>query len=450
MNTYIPLFPPLLAIALAISTRKSYLAIFSGIVLGSIILAPTLIAALEGVISSLFVTLQSTSTFQTLIFILMIGAIINMLQSAGAIDRALYLVTKKQQMIKNRYHAQLLTFSAGLLMCLEGIGSMMMVGVVGRPLFKRYNVSAEKLAFVANGTGAPIAWLLPISSAGLFLTGMIQSQIDQGVITGTALDLVIQAVPYQFYTVIVLVSVPLLSVVPFDFQHTSTPAKLESSNQVLSLDSTHHSLWVSLSPLYLLIASIIFIFVTLGDMSQATYLSGYVALIGSTFIFNANSIAFTQSVRWAADGAIHILPAVCILLLAFTFSGIIGSLGTGDVLAQLVNGSVPHQLLPAMIFLIGMAISFATGSSGATVSILLPIAIPMAVTMGSPLPIIVGAVISGSVFGDQSSPISDSVIVASSAAECSPERHFKTQLPIVTSVALIALFGFVAVGALSS
>ena len=450
MTTFFPLLPPLLAIFLAISTRKSYLAILSGIVLGSIILAPNLIGALESVIHSLIVTLQANSTFKTLLFILIIGAIINMLQSAGAIKRALYLMTQKQKMIKNRYHAQLLTFSTGLLMCLEGVGSMMMIGVVGRPLFKQYHISAEKLAFLANGTGAPIAWLLPISSAGLFLTGMIQYQIEQGVITGSAFDLVVKAVPYQFYTVTILLSVLLLSVLPFDFKHTSRHSNVESTVQEANSDSAHHSLWVSLSPLYLLITSIIITLVIWGDMSQAIYISSYIALIGSAIIFKANSVTFRQSAQWALNGALHILPAVCILLLAFTFSGIIGTLGTGELLAQLMSGSISHQLLPAMIFLIGLVISFATGSSGATVSILLPIAIPMAVTMDSHLPMIIGAVISGAVFGDQSSPISDSVIVASSAAECSPERHFKTQFPIVVWVAVIALLSFVAVGTLNS
>ncbi len=450
MNTFTPLFPPLLAIVLAISTRKSYVAIFSGIVAGSIILSPTLIAALDHMISSFFVTLQSTSTLQSLIFILVIGAIINMLQRVGAINRVLYLATTKQKIVKNSHHAQLLTFFAGLTMCLEGIGSMMMVGVIGRPLFKRYNVSVEKLAFVANGTGAPIAWLLPISSAGLFLTGLIQSQIEQGVIVGSALDYVVQAVPYQFYTLIVLLSVLLLILLPFDFKYASKSVQFEETMLEHYSGSERISFWVSLSPLYLLIASIVITFVTLGDMSQALCLSGFVALVGSTCIFEANSIPLGQSIRWAAGGAIRILPAVCVLLLAFTFSRTIGSLGTGEVLAQLVSGNIPHQLLPAMVFLIGMAISFATGSSGATVSILLPIAIPMTVTIGLPPPIIIRAVISGAVFGDQSSPISDSVIVASSAAECSPEHHFKTQLPIVTTVASLALLGFVLAGILNS
>ncbi|GAL09024.1 Na+/H+ antiporter [Photobacterium aphoticum] len=131
MSTYIPLFPPLLAIVLAISTRKAYVAIFSGIVVGAVILAPSLADAIQEACTTFMLTVASPGTVQSLIFILMIGAIIHLLQRSGAINRALYLLSVKRQFIKGRTQAQLLAFVAGLLMCLEGIGSMMVVGVVG-------------------------------------------------------------------------------------------------------------------------------------------------------------------------------------------------------------------------------------------------------------------------------------------------------------------------------
>jgi len=445
MSTFIPLFPPFLAIVLAISTRKAYIAIFSGILVGSIILAPSLISALHSLLSSLLLTLTSTATMQCLIFIVMIGAIINLLQNTGAIRQTLYLISTKKGLIKNRYHAQLFTILAGLLMCLEGIGSMMMVGVVGRPLFKQYDLSAEKLAFVANGTGAPITWLLPFSSAGLFLTSLVHVQIEQGIITGSAIDYVLQALPFQFYTLLILCSVLLLAWLPHDFKAESKP-KVETPPEEKQNYNDAPSLWISMAPLYLLIVSFIILATLMGDMSKAISLSGGISLIGSLGLLRLTVIPFKDSVMWAIQGAMHILPAVCILILAFTFSRVIGSLGTGEVLAQLVSGNVSHTLLPAMIFLTGMLISFATGSSGATVSILLPIAIPMAASMAFSLPIVIGAVISGAVFGDQSSPISDSVIVASSAAACSPENHFRTQFPIVMKVALLALLAYLILG----
>ncbi|OLQ91325.1 sodium:proton antiporter [Vibrio ponticus] len=444
MNNWISLLPPLLAILLAISTRKAYIAIFSGIILGSLILATSFISGLKGVIEALSLTLQSTSTIHSLIFILMIGAVINLLQRSAAIDHALQIISTQRALIKNRSHAQLLAFIAGFLMCLEGIGSMMIVGVVGRPLFKQFDISSQKLAYIANSTGAPLAWLLPISSAGLFLVGLIQTQIDQGVIDGVSLDYVVQAMPYQFYTLLVLLSVPLLAVFQHDFKLAQQGGSAEQ--RALPQSAPIVPLWVGMSPFYLLIMTIVIVVALGGDISKAIYCSGYVALIGSAILFHVNDVPYKQSVSWMVSGAIRILPAVLILTLAFTFSHVIGQLGTGQFLAELLTANLAVSLLPCLIFLIGMMISFATGSSGATVSILTPIAIPIAVQMGFPVPVVIGAVLSGAVFGDQSSPISDSVIVAASAAQCSPESHFRSQLPIVASVALVAFGGYLGVG----
>ncbi|MGV2986651.1 Na+/H+ antiporter NhaC family protein [Vibrio sp. E150_011] len=450
MNTWISLLPPLLALSLAISTRKAYISIFSGIVVGSIILAPTLISGLVGSLRSLTLTLQSPSAIQSLVFILMIGAVINLLQRAGAISQALHVISTKKQLIQNRAHAQLVTFFAGFLMCLEGIGSMMMVGVVGRSLFKQHDISSQKLAFIANGTGAPLAWLLPISSAGLFLASLVQAQIDQGVINGTAVDYVMDAMPYQLYTLLILFSVPVLSILPHDFKKQEDKPHVIHTKSNVKQNKLQYSLWISMAPLYLLILTIIVVTTLTGDISQAIYLSGYVALMGSALIFRTKGITLRDTVLWIFEGATRIFPAVMLLTLAFTFSHVIGSLGTGDYLAQLLNGNVATQLLPAIIFLTGITISFATGSSGATVSILIPIALPMAVQMGLSIPLLIGAVISGAVFGDQSSPISDSVIVAASAAECSPDSHFRTQFPIVSKVALMSLGGYLVLGLLHS
>lgn len=153
--------------------------------------------------------------------------------------------------------------------------------------------------------------------------------------------------------------------------------------------------------------------------------------------------------NWVIAGFKQILPAVIILVLAFTLSNIIGQLGTGTYLASLLAANLPSEFVPAIIFVLGMTISFSTGSSGATVSILTPIAIPMAISLGLDVALVIGAVISGAVFGDQSSPISDSVIVASSAANCQPEQHFRTQLPFTLGFAALSFIGYIIVGSMS-
>ncbi|WOT06853.1 Na+/H+ antiporter NhaC family protein [Shewanella youngdeokensis] len=453
MNTWISLLPPLLAIVLAITTRKAYLAILSGIVLGSILIAPTIPVGLMGSLNAISQTLQTSSALNSLIFILMVGAIIQLLQNSGAINNALQLITNNNW-VKNRVQAQLITFAAGFLMCLEGIGSMMMVGVFGRPLFKRYHVSKQKLAFVANGTGAPLAWLLPFSSAGIFLTALIQVQVDQGLISGKAAQLVFASVPYQFYTLFILITVLLVAVTPFDFNKTTaSTSNNKCSNSAIDVDSrSPYSLWVVMAPLYLLLLSMILIATVTGngnpidgDISSAIFYSGYVAVFGSVLIYTSHGLTLKPTLKWTLQGMLRILPAVMILTLAFSLSHVIGQLGTANYVAALMVDHAPQTLFPAIVFVVAIIISFATGSSGATVSILIPIALPMAEGMALPLPIVIGAGISGAVFGDQSSPISDSVIVAASAAGCTPDSHFSTQIPITFCIATLAFMSYLAV-----
>lgn len=453
MDTWLTLLPPLLAITLAIITRQAYLSIFSGILAGSILLNGSLLTGLTGSFDAIATTFSSISAVKSLIFITMIGAVINILQQSGAVQRAIDCLLVQKNLVTSNRSAQLLTFLMGFLMCLEGIGSMMMVGLVGRPLFAQHKISKAKLAYVANSTGAPLAWLLPISSAGVFLASLLSNQIDNEVLTGKPMDYIFAAVGYQFYTILVLASVPLLAIWRHDFK--SAPYSVEQQPQRdKQAPLIVAPITILILPLFLLLGSIIMITLITGDgnpikgdIGNAVYWSGYISLLGAALAYRCVGISFTQYMNWVLEGFKQILPAVLILLLAFTLSSIINQLGSGAYLAGLVSQQFSIGVVPSMVFVIGMLISFSTGSSGATVSILIPIAISMAINMGIPVPMMIGAVISGAVFGDQSSPISDSVIVASSAAGCDPALHFRTQLPFTLVFATISIIGYLIVGA---
>jgi len=453
MDTWLTLLPPLLAITLAIITRQAYLSIFSGILAGSILLNGSLLTGLTGSFDAIATTFSSISAVKSLIFITMIGAVINILQQSGAVQRAIDCLLVQKNLVTSNRSAQLLTFLMGFLMCLEGIGSMMMVGLVGRPLFAQHKISKAKLAYVANSTGAPLAWLLPISSAGVFLASLLSNQIDNEVLTGKPMDYIFAAVGYQFYTILVLASVPLLAMWRHDFK--SAPYSVEQQPQRdKQAPLIVAPITILILPLFLLLGSIIMITLVTGngnpikgDIGNAVYWSGYISLLGAALAYRCVGISFTQYMNWVLEGFKQILPAVLILLLAFTLSSIINQLGSGAYLAGLVSQQFSIGVVPSMVFVIGMLISFSTGSSGATVSILIPIAISMAINMGIPVPMMIGAVISGAVFGDQSSPISDSVIVASSAAGCDPALHFRTQLPFTLVFATISIIGYLIVGA---
>ena len=445
MDSWLSLLPPCLSILLAITTKQVYVAIFAGIMAGSILLSHNVLLGITNSFNAVADTFQSSNSVKSLIFILMIGAIINVMKQSGGIDTLIYQLVYKRNIVKSKGSAQLITIAFGFLMCLEGVGSMMLIGLVGRPLFNQFDISREKLAFIANCTGAPLAWLMPFSGAGIFLASLIAVQVENGTLDKPPMYYVLAALPYQIYTMAILALVLLLALKQHDFTAQST-----SANQVNIVPSSDHqpqtSILAIILPVAILLASILVITYVTRDISSAVYWSGFISLIGSGIYFRVCKVNINQYVEWCVKGMENMLPAAIILTLAFSLSGITGELGTGKYLASFVSNEVPIWLVPASIFVICVLISFSTGSSGATVSIMTPIIIPLAVSIGISVPLVIATVISGAVFGDQSSPISDSVVVASSAANCPPAKHFATQLPYTLAVALLSLMFYLIMG----
>lgn len=445
MDSWLTLLPPCLSILLAITTKQVYVAIFAGIMAGSILLSHNVLLGITNSFNAVADTFQSSNSVKSLIFILMIGAIINVMKQSGGIDTLIYQLVYKRNIVKSKGSAQLITIAFGFLMCLEGVGSMMLIGLVGRPLFNQFDISREKLAFIANCTGAPLAWLMPFSGAGIFLASLIAVQVENGTLDKPPMYYVLAALPYQIYTMAILALVLLLALKQHDFTAQST-----SANQVNIVPSSDHqpqtSILAIILPVAILLASILVITYVTRDISSAVYWSGFISLIGSGIYFRVCKVNINQYVEWCVKGMENMLPAAIVLTLAFSLSGITGELGTGKYLASFVSNEVPIWLVPASIFVICVLISFSTGSSGATVSIMTPIIIPLAVSIGISVPLVIATVISGAVFGDQSSPISDSVVVASSAANCPPAKHFATQLPYTLAVALLSLMFYLIMG----
>ncbi|OAJ93232.1 Na+/H+ antiporter NhaC family protein [Vibrio bivalvicida] len=452
MTNWLPLLPPLVAVTLAIATRQVFLAIATGLLTASIILQHNLFSGVTASFDAIAMVFSSRYAVKSLLFIAMIGALSNVMNQSGGLNNLLQFLSEKRGIVRSPASAQLFTFFMGLLMCLEGIGSMMMVGMVGKPLFARHGLSKTRLAYFANSTGSPIAWLNPASGAGVMLAGLIAAQSGGHLQAVKPISTLVAAVPYQFYSLLVLLSVPVLALTK---QKTQDNTQLKHQDrQPQSPESINH--WKLIGgalPITLLLASVIAICWTTGsgsvmkgDVSDAVYWGGYIALIGSGIYYSLIGIKVAQYIEWCIDGIKGMVPALVILILAMALSQVIGKLGTGALLSKLLSDTLPLWLIPAVVFSVGIFISFSTGSSGATVSILAPLAIGLALHLHLPVAIVLGAVLSGAVFGDQNSPISDSVIVAASAAGCEPQQHFMTQLPITCSLAGFAMGGYLLLG----
>lgn len=461
MNTWLSLVPPVLTIILAIATKQVYVSLLIGLITGASILSGGFLTGLTGGVDAIAEAFESAYIVKSILFLLLIGALVKIMSRSGGIRGFVNVVTEKTRLVKTKKGAQLAPFAAGLLMFTEGIGSMMVAGLVGRPLCDKEGVSREKLAFICNSTGAPVALLYPFGGAGAFIMGMLGGQIESGAIKGNPLIILLSAIPFQFYTVLILLSVPAFIFFIKDFgpmkkANLNCSGKGAQTNDIdkdlaESVKGEISNMIVPLAALVVSILSIILItgkgVLAHGDTTAGIYWGVFLALaITGVYLLIKKETTLNKFIGWCMEGMQDMLPATAILVLAFGLGNIAGELQTGVFLSRIVMGNISGGIIPAAIFLTCCLISFSTGSTGGTLGIMMPIAVPLMATAGIPIPVAVGAVISGALFGDQSSPISDSVIVASMAAGCEPIDHFKTQVRYTLSVSTIALILYLIVG----
>jgi Na+/H+ antiporter NhaC len=450
------LLPPLLAIILAITTRNVVISLFIGIFAGQFILHDfslinTFIALFDGIVG-LFAEAWIT---KTLIFALLVGSILRLIVKSGGVAGFVEFLSTKQQMIRSKRGALLLAYMIGLLIFIESSITALIAGAVARPLTDRFGASREKLAYVCDSTSAPVCSLIPLNAWGALLVGLILEQINTGVITGNATSLFLQSIGFNFYAILTLIFVLYIILTEKDFsamQRVEAAVKPQSSE----IAEQHGNLWHMLLPLLVLIIMmpIGLYYSGEGDMlngsgTTAVFYAVIVSLLFSFFYYlltKAMSVNtwFKQFYKGAAD----MLPIVTILILAFSIGQVTKSLDTGHYLASIAGDSLPIVLIPMLIFMLTGIIAFSTGTSWGTFSIMLPIAITFTVATGSVgsgneyLVLVIAAVVSGGIFGDHCSPISDTTIISSMAAQCDHISHVNTQLPyaLITGAASAVLF----------
>ena len=370
-------------------------------------------------------------------------------------------LTEKRKVVKSQIGAQLFAYVLGILLFIDGTSSIVISGVASRPLFDRFNVSRNKLAYITDSTSSPIAWFIPFNAAGAFLMAMVGSQVSAGIIEGDLMTLIISAMPFQLYGII---SIIMVAVVIFRDKHRKAEGKwftvdtVEKQKDAYSMQQSLEGGIVPkaknmIVPLILLVGSIFGIMyitgdgnILKGDGSAGIYIGIIITLVVTGVYYIAQGITKTETyLKWVMKGMGNYLEVTMILTLAFAFSNLVSKLGTGAFIASISSGVNP-AFVPLMIFGVGALMSFATGTSGGTVAILIPIAIPMAATLGASIPITIGAIISGGVFGDHCSPVSDSTILSSMIAEVPVMEHVKTQMPYALTSAALAGLGFLIFG----
>lgn len=430
----VSLIPILICFTLIFISKNAFVSILSGIGAGVVIL---FICEGEFVLfQSVIDVYASSSTVKTVLFILIVGALIQATERSEGVAGLIGFLERKKLNITSPVLVQLLAMVMGMLLFVDATSSMAVTAVVGKPLFQKANLSTEKLALITNSTAAPIAWLVPFGGAGALMTGLIAPL--EG-IEGDAFGYVLQAVPLQIYTITLLALLAISVVGRFEL---GAIAKCTAGEPQVVTSQTNGRARNMLLPVGLLL---VFIFAILaitgggniykGDGASAVFYGGLLALLVTMVVYVWQKLTTVAGcLGWYWAGVKSMAMVTLLLAVALVFSDLLSKIGTAAYLVGMFQVISP-KFLPLIALLLSALIAFSTGTSGGTVAIVTGLLLPMAVMSQVDIPLVLGAIVSGAVFGDQNSVISDSVIVTASVTGVDAITHVKTQLPY-TCIAL--------------
>ena len=464
--TWTSVLPPLLAIALAIWTKQVVLSLAAGIWIGHTLvggLNPVagLGAGLDGVIG----VFTDPGDARVLVFTLLVGSLIATIELSGGV-RGFVHYLESRRWVHNGKRAQWLAWGTGLVIFVESSITLLVAGSVSRPLFDRYRVSREKLAYLIDATSAPVCIMIPLNAWGAFILSLLASNgVDE------PLGTFIAAVPMNLYPIAAIVLAAVVVWRGIDIGPMRRAEERTRNGEVLwpgaipivdvSAESESDdesgappSAWLMGLPIIAMVLTMPLSLYVTGDGNMIrgsgsvsvlwSVCTGLAVAWGLTLAGTASTIA--DLMRAFFKGAGDLLPIATILLLALALGDVAQMLGTGTYVAGIVSGNVPGLLLAPLVFLVSAFIAFSVGSSWGTFAIMIPIAIPIANTLGLPVPLLLAAALSGGIFGDHASPISDTTVLASMASASDHIEHVRTQLPYALLAACVAASGFLLIG----
>jgi Na+/H+ antiporter NhaC len=439
-----------LAIALALYTRSVLLSLFGGIMLGLFILHDfALFATFDAALSLFLSLLQESWILKTLAFAVLVGSVMELLEQSGGIGGFVNYMTQKSKLVSSARSALMVSYIIGIVIFIESSITSLIAGAVGRPLCDKEGVPHAKLAYVCDSTSAPVSSLIVLNGWGALLLGLIATQIDAGLISGESVDWLIESVVYNFYAITAVVVTFLVVWFGIDI---GPMRQAKPSMAHATLKSTKSApMYYMIAPIVMMILSVFgFLYLSgegdilKGSGSSSIFYTMLVTLGFMYILYVLRGKMSTKSYLHAAFiGGKKLFGIAMILLFAFAIGKVTLELHTGLYLASLASDNLSPYLLAAVIFLLSSLISFSTGTSWGTFSIMIPIAVPMAVGLDANVALAIGAVISGGVFGDHCSPISDTTIISSLASDCDVVEHVKTQLPYALMSGGVAFLLFV-------
>ncbi|MDP2469369.1 MAG: Na+/H+ antiporter NhaC family protein [Candidatus Palauibacterales bacterium] len=455
----------MLAIGLAIYTRQVYLSLAAGIWIGwTIILGWNPIAGLGGAVEATVNTVTDPGNARVLMFTFAIGALIALVEANGGV-RGFVRWVEERQWVDDGRKAQVLAWVIGVVIFIESNITVLVAGSICRPLFDRYRVSREKLAYLVDSTSAPVCILIPFNAWGAYILGVLATL---GV--REPVSVLVASIPLNFYALAALAIAGFSAFRQVDIgpmkaaQRRTAEGMLHWEHSVALADPEDMAPppreGMPLRPANMIVPIVVMV----AMMPVSMYVTGNGDLMagsGSTSVLwavlTAIGVAWLLSLgqrlldlealsRASLKGAGALTGMALVLLFAITLAAVTVEMGTGEYVAGIVGGRVPLPVLLPLLFLVAGGIAFATGSSWGTFGIMLPMAVPLAATLGLSATPFIAAVLSGGVFGDHASPISDTTIISSLASASDHIEHVRTQIPYALLAGAAAIVGFALTG----
>ncbi|MBR9859513.1 Na+/H+ antiporter NhaC family protein [bacterium] len=484
MPEWISIVPPLVAIAFALIFREVITALIIGILSGTLLIS-IYAEGWEGIIPGIFMpvdlVLEAVSPAEggqehmsVIVFSLLIGGMAHLITANGSMQALIDRIAKRAT---SKRRGLFLTWLMGVIIFFDDYANTMVVGNTMRPLTDKLKISREKLAYIVDSTAAPIAAIALVTTWIGAEVNFIEdgvSQLSSFSLSKSAYGIFLDSLKYSFYPILTLIFILILIYLKKDFgPMCSAEKRLEQHRLEAEDKSSETSMWRGIIPiLIILFGTLTGLVITgfsaevwadqsLGFSKKLSLIIGasdsFKALTWASFASLAYAIlasikvlGLEDSIAQAVEGFKKMIPAILILVLAWSLAEVTNIMGTANFVSGVMEGRVNIVLLPALTFVISALIAFATGSSWGTMAILYPVIITSSWKLGVEAGIaemdnyqyllnVISSVLAGSVLGDHCSPISDTTILSSLATECNHISHVKTQMPYALTVGSVSI-----------
>ena len=470
------LVPPILAIVLAIVTKKVILSLFVSVWVGATILTGwnPLLGLSDVFVKYALPALGDPSNAGVLNLCMFCGGLSLLLERGGGAE--VFARTINQKLAKTKKHGQILAWLGGIAIWFSDSTNPVLIGPVFRPITDKLKISREKLAYIVDSTTSPVPTLFPISAWGAYIISIITKYYQESGYAGNPYNDFVSGIPFQYYTIGAVLMVLLIAITGWDYGPMKKAEDRAEKEGKLFRDGAHltkpeekfvlpeganPTIWNMLIPLISLIIIIFALFLYTGGFpekplilaltSAKTIMSLITAFFITAIITGAIGVytkVYTPSgaIDVFLEGCYNMSETIIIMVLAWAIGSVCKGIGTSAFIVKIAEGFLTPTSMYVIVFIAACFTAFATGTSWGVFAIFTPIAISLALAIDAPVSAAIGVVLSGGIFGDHCSPISDTTVLSSMGSSCDHIDHVTTQLPYALTVAVAAMLGYLVAG----